>query len=117
MLATVAEACQDRQVTLRRGDRMRRREVIAAVAGGTAWSIPALAQAPSRRIAVLLGIGENDPGAKQRVAALVQGLGELGWDNGQNIKLEFRFTSEVERMRAYASEAVALQPDVIVVHS
>jgi putative ABC transport system substrate-binding protein len=98
---------------------MRRRAFIAALAGAGAWPLSAQAQTrePTRRIAVLVGAGEAIPGTKQRVAALVQGLRELGWTEGHNIRMDFRFTADVDRMRSYAAEVIGLEPDVIVAHS
>jgi hypothetical protein len=67
---------------------MRRREFITLLAGAVAWPMgPAIAQ-PSdrmRRIAMLSGFAAGDPEAQARVAALQQGLSELGWSEGRNI--------------------------------
>jgi putative ABC transport system substrate-binding protein len=99
---------------------MRRREFVT-VFGCLAASWPLVAhgqQATMRRIGVLIGTTENDPETKRRVEGLVQGLREVGWTEGRNIHLDYRFSgADLERMRRYAAEIVALAPDVIVVHS
>jgi putative ABC transport system substrate-binding protein len=97
---------------------MRRREFISLLAGAVAWPLgPAIAQ-PSdrlRRIAMLSGFAADDPEARARVAALQQGLSELGWSEGRNISMDFRWsTGQAEEMRALAKELIELKPDVIV---
>jgi putative ABC transport system substrate-binding protein len=100
--------------------RMRRREFIALLGGMAAtWPLAARAQtARVRRIGVLMGIGEDDPEAKPRVDALLQGLREHGWVEGRNIRLDYRWTAgDLDRTRRLAREIVDLKPDLIVVHS
>jgi putative ABC transport system substrate-binding protein len=70
-----------------------------------------------RRIGVLMGISQTDPETKRRIEALVQKLLEFGWAEGRNVRFDYRFSEEVERMGVYAAEIVELRPDVIVVHS
>jgi putative tryptophan/tyrosine transport system substrate-binding protein len=98
---------------------MRRREALVVLGGTAVWPLSARAQpqARTRRIGVLIGAAEADPGTKQRILALVRGLRELGWTEGENIRIDYRFTTDVDRMRSYASEVVELQPDIIVGHS
>jgi putative ABC transport system substrate-binding protein len=68
-----------------------------------------------RRIGVLMAHSERDTEAQSFVAALIQGLQESGWSNGKNVRIDIRWSAgDVERMRAFATELVALQPDVIV---
>ena len=98
---------------------MRRRDFITLFGGAAAWPMVARAQQPDRkrRIVVLMGIA-NDPDAQARVAALHQGLQELGWTIGRNIQIEYRFANgDAERIRAYAKEAVASGPDIILAQS
>jgi putative ABC transport system substrate-binding protein len=98
---------------------MRRREFIAAIGGAAAWPLAATAQQPERvrRVVVLMGIA-NDADAQARVAALHQGLQELGWTIGRNIQIEYRFADgDAERIRAYAKETVASAPDLILAQS
>ena len=73
---------------------MRRREFIAGLGGAAAWPAVARAQQPDRvrRIVVLMGIA-NDADAQARVAALHQGLQEIGRTIGRNIQIEYRFAN------------------------
>jgi putative ABC transport system substrate-binding protein len=67
-----------------------------------------------RRIGVLMGIA-NDSEGQARVAAFAQGLQELGWTDGRNVRIEYRWgAGDAERIRRHAAELVALAPDVIV---
>ena len=99
---------------------MRRREFITFVGGVGAWLLaPHAATAqPSdrvRRIAMLSGFAATDPEAQARVAALQQGLKELGWTEGRNVSIEFRWgTGGAEQMRKFARELVDLKPDLIL---
>jgi putative tryptophan/tyrosine transport system substrate-binding protein len=94
-----------------------RRKFLAALGGAAAaWPLAASAQQPSgvRRIGVLMGVAD-DPEGQARVAALKQGLQELGWTDGRSIEIETRFAgADAGRIRAHAAELVALAPDVIV---
>lgn len=97
---------------------MRRRDFITAIAGSAvAWSVVARAQQPDqkRRIGIIISYSDDDPEARPRLAALVQGLQELGWTDGRNIHIDYRYTAgDAERTRRYAAELVALAPDVIL---
>jgi putative ABC transport system substrate-binding protein len=67
------------------------------------------------RIGVLMGYGENDPDAKAMLSAFAQGLHELGWAEGRNVRMDFRWAAgNLDRMRTFAKELVDLQPDVIL---
>jgi ABC transporter substrate binding protein len=69
---------------------MRRREFITLVGAATGWPLALRAQqAGERLIGVLMPITENDPEARARVAAFRQGLRELGWTEGRNVRIEF----------------------------
>jgi putative tryptophan/tyrosine transport system substrate-binding protein len=98
---------------------MKRREFITLL-GGTviAWPLAARAQQGEqmRRVGVLLTTAADDPESLARVGAFLQGLQELGWTDGRNVRLEYRWGSgDGERIRKYAAELVALAPDVILV--
>ena len=97
---------------------MQRRELLGALVGAAvAWPLAARAQQGERvrRIGVLVGTAADDPQAPSRIAALAQGLSELGWTAGRNLQIDYRFTGgEADRVRQYAAELVALAPDVIV---
>jgi putative ABC transport system substrate-binding protein len=96
-----------------------RRELIAL--SGAATALPRAAQAQQageRRVGVLMGMVENDPEARLRIAAFRQGLREIGWTEGRNIHIELRWAADDANLaRAHAAELVALAPDVIVAHS
>jgi putative ABC transport system substrate-binding protein len=67
------------------------------------------------RIGVMVATPESDPVTKARVGALQQGLQALGWTQGRNIRIEYRWDIEdPERARAAAKELIALTPDIIV---
>jgi len=68
-----------------------------------------------RRIGVLLNVAADDPESLTRITAFAQGLQELGWSDGRNVRIDYRWGgANVERTRRYAAELVALAPDVIV---
>ena len=99
---------------------MRRREFITLLGGAACWPLVARAQQPDgiRRIGVLMGISDSDPEAKPRAEALQTGLRELGWTEGRNIHLDYRWTAgDPDQAQQFAKEIVALKPTVIVVHS
>ena len=69
-----------------------------------------------RRIGVLMSGDENDPAAKLQLSALTQALGDLGWIEGRNVRMDLRwYGADNNRSRALAQELVGLQPDIIVV--
>jgi putative ABC transport system substrate-binding protein len=68
-----------------------------------------------RRIGVLMNLSESHSTGQRFVAALQQGLRELGWEDGRNVRLDVRWPAEnAERYRTYAGELIALAPDLIV---
>jgi putative tryptophan/tyrosine transport system substrate-binding protein len=96
---------------------MRRRDFITLLSGAATWSLAARAQQPERmrRVGVLMPSATEDSEAKARVAAFLQGLQELGWTDGHNIRLEYRWGSgDAGRVPKYAEELVALAPDAIL---
>ena len=99
---------------------MKRREFISLLGGAAAaWPIVARAQQPEpmRRIGVLVGLAENDPEMKERLAGFRQGLEKLGWSEGSNVRIDYRFAPAGTRAHLLARELVALQPDVILAQS
>jgi len=96
---------------------MRRREFIALLGGAAAaWPLAAQAQQTDRvrRLGVVTDTAESNPEGQARIAALRQRLHELGWTEGRNLQVDYRWSGgDVERARAYAAEIVALSPDVI----
>src|SRR5450759_5987156 len=100
---------------------MQRREFITLLGGAAAaWPLATRAQQPERirRIAVLTGYAANDPLSQSWIAAFLQGLSELGWSDSRNLHIDYRWTSaDVERIKPFAKELVALKPDVILANS
>jgi putative tryptophan/tyrosine transport system substrate-binding protein len=99
---------------------MRRRELIALLGGAAAaWPLAGWAQ-PSgqmRRIGILAHLPSDDADAQSCNAAFLQGLQELGWAVGRNVRIDYRWGAsnfDPERMRKGAMELVALAPDVVV---
>jgi len=97
---------------------MKRREFIALLGGAAAaWPLTARAQQGERmrRIGVLMNLGSDDAEGQARNAAFLQGLQELGWTVGRNVRIEYRWgAGDAELFRRHASELVALAPDVIL---
>jgi putative tryptophan/tyrosine transport system substrate-binding protein len=97
---------------------MRRREFITLLGGAAAaWPFAARAQHPERmrRIGVLMSTAADDPEGQARIAAFHQGLQQLGWTIGQNVRIDSRWPSgDSERFRRYAAELAAPSPDVIL---
>jgi putative ABC transport system substrate-binding protein len=100
---------------------MRRREFIALMGGAAATRpLAARAQQPDRmrRIGVLMSLGETDPEAKAWLSAFTQGLQELGWIDGRNLRMDIRWAAgNVDLMRMFAKELVDLRPDAILSHT
>ena len=98
---------------------IRRREFIALLGGGAlAWPLEVSAQQPDRgrRIGVLMGYAETDTDAQAWYAAFREGLQKLGWKEGHDTQIDTRWATpaDVESMRQFAKELVALQPDLIL---
>jgi putative ABC transport system substrate-binding protein len=96
---------------------MKRRTFIAGLGSAAVWPLAARAQQPDRvrRIGVLLVVDENDPLAKPIVSGFTQGLLDLGWNEGRNVRMDLRWPGDdSNRIRALAQELVGLQPDIIL---
>jgi putative ABC transport system substrate-binding protein len=97
---------------------MRRREFIAFLGGAAAaWPLAVRAQQPEqmRRIGVLVNLAEDDPEAQAQNLAFLQGLQQLGWTDGRNVRIDTRWTAgDPARARKYAADLVALAPDVVL---
>jgi len=97
---------------------VKRRAFITLLGGAAAtWPLAARAQQGdrARRIGVLMSLAVDDPEAPVRVAAFQQGLQELGWTDGRNVRIDYRWgAGDVERSRRYAVELVALSPDILL---
>ena len=97
---------------------MQRREFITLLGGAAvAWPRAARAQQADRmrRVGVLESRAADDPEGQARLAVFAQGLQELGWTDGRNVRIDYRWAgAEADRSRTYAAELVALAPDVIL---
>jgi putative ABC transport system substrate-binding protein len=96
---------------------MRRREFLIVLGGAVAGPLPARAQQPERmrRVGVLMNLAAGDPVSIVRANAFAQGLQALGWTDGRNVQLEYRWAaSKTDLFSRYAKELVALGPDVIL---
>jgi putative ABC transport system substrate-binding protein len=95
---------------------MRRREFIAGLGSTAAWPLAARAQQGDRvrRIGVLMTSEENYPLVKTQASAFTQALAGFGWTEGRNVRINFRSSGDINRMRASAQELVGLQPDIIL---
>jgi putative tryptophan/tyrosine transport system substrate-binding protein len=97
---------------------MRRRDFVTLLGGAAAWPRAVRAQQQPdrmRRIGVLHSLGADDPVAQPEIAAFQQALRELGWEDGRNIKVEYRWAAgDVAKMSALARDLVNSQFDVLV---
>jgi putative ABC transport system substrate-binding protein len=99
---------------------MKRREFITLLGGAVSpvvWPLGARAQQPDRvrRIGALLAYAESDSEAQAMIAAFREGLQKLGWTEGRNVRIDYRWAAaDAELMQRFAKELVALQPDLIV---
>src|SRR5262249_16799781 len=90
---------------------------IALRGGGVAWPLTARARQGERmrRVGVLMNLTADDPEGSDRVTAFAQGLQQLGWTAGHNVRIDYRWGAvDADRSRRYAAELVALAPDVIL---
>jgi putative ABC transport system substrate-binding protein len=96
---------------------VKRREFITLLGGAAVWPLAARAQQGERmrRVGVLMNLTADDDEASPRVTALAQGLQQLGWAAGRNVRIDYRWGAvDADRSRRYATELVALAPDLIL---
>jgi len=96
---------------------MQRREIIALLGGAAVWPLVARGEQGDRiwRIGYFKGTSADDPESKARRTAFEQGLQQLGWTQGRNVRIDYRFAGgDAATSRKHAEELVALAPDVIV---
>ncbi len=103
---------------------MKRREFMTLLGGALTWSIfwPLAARAQQadrmRRIGVLMGDAEDDSETKTRLAAFRQGLERLGWSEGRNVRIDYRFAADnPDAFGPLAKQLVSLQPDVLLAYA
>ena len=117
MLVRIAEAAGSEFGQVFAQGSMRRREFITLLSGSAAaWPLAARAQPAEgvRRIGYLSGTGAALTEERARGAPLVQALQQLGWTDGRNLKIDYRWSDGTpEQIRKYAAELVALRPDLI----
>jgi putative tryptophan/tyrosine transport system substrate-binding protein len=98
-------------------DQLKRRDFISLLGGAAAWPLAARAQQTERmrRIGVLLPASANDNAFQDRIGAFLQGLQQLGWSIGRNVRIDTRWaTNDPTEIRRNAAELAALAPDVVV---
>jgi putative tryptophan/tyrosine transport system substrate-binding protein len=99
---------------------MKRREFIAGL-GAAAWPLAARAQQGERmrRVRVLMGLAEDDPDARMRLAMFRQTLEKLGWYENRNVRIDYRYSpaTSAEQAQGLAKELVGFLPDLIVAQS
>src|SRR5712664_4821405 len=96
---------------------MRRREFIVGLGGAAAWPGAVLGQQlnQARRIGVLMQGSETEPDYRSYLAAFVQGLRQLGWIEGQSLRIDVRWSAgDAKLARANSAELIGLMPDVIL---
>jgi ABC-type uncharacterized transport system substrate-binding protein len=94
-----------------------RRKFLATLGGAAAWPLAARAQQPERmrRIGVLMATAPDEPESQARLAVFLQGLQQLGWTDGRNVQIDYRWSAgDAARLRRDAAELVALAPDVVL---
>jgi putative tryptophan/tyrosine transport system substrate-binding protein len=99
---------------------VRRRDFVRFLGGAAAWPLAARAQQPERvrRVGVLMDTDESNSDGQARIAAFRDALRTLGWIEGRNIQIEYRWGGgDVERTRGYAAELVSFNPDVIFAYA
>jgi hypothetical protein len=96
---------------------MQRRNFITLLGGAAAtWPLAARSQEPQqmRRVSILVGPAERDPEATGRAKAFRLGMRDLGWIEGRNVQIEYRFTGgNVESVNKHVAEVITLGPDII----
>src|SRR5262249_40522493 len=100
--------------------RITRREFITLLGGAVAWPLAARAQQRVRiaRVGILTPFPADDEEGQARLTSFTQGLQQLGWTVGQNIRIDYRWgIGSAEAMRRHAAELLALGPDVLFASS
>src|ERR1700693_2864666 len=97
---------------------MKRREFITLL-GGAAAAVPLSARAqqggPMRGIGALMDFAATQPEGQSQLAAFIQGLRQLGWNEGQNLRVDVRWNAgDAELAKIFAAQLIGLMPDVIL---
>jgi putative ABC transport system substrate-binding protein len=96
---------------------VKRRAFITLLGGAAAWPLAARAQQREkmRRVGVLMTLAADDPVGLTRVTAFAQGLQELGWRNGRDVRIDYRWAAaDAAGFHRHAQELLTLTPDVII---
>jgi ABC transporter substrate binding protein len=97
---------------------IQRREFITLLGGAASWPFAARGQQGDtmRRVGVLMNSGMDDEHGQARLAAFLQGLQQLGWTEGRNLRLDVRWAmgADPARTRQKAAELLALAPEIIL---
>ncbi|MFL6796906.1 MAG: ABC transporter substrate-binding protein [Xanthobacteraceae bacterium] len=106
---------------------MQRRQVVRLFGSAAAWpltlplsplQVAAAEQARVRHVGILMSFPAADPDARERIASFEQGMRELGWSEGRNLRLDRRFTAgDPVELRRHADDLLRLAPDVILANS
>jgi putative tryptophan/tyrosine transport system substrate-binding protein len=95
-----------------------RRDLIALLGStATTWPLGARGQQPNqaRRIGILMLVGETDPQAHAELTAFKTELQRLGWTEGQNVRIDYRWADgDVSRLQALAAQLIELRPDLVI---
>ena len=95
------------------------RAFIAGLGGAAVWPLLAHAQPQHvRRVGVVMAYAESDPNGQTQVAAFRQELQKLGWFEGSNLRIDFRYAADdPARIRKLANELLSMAPDLMVSNS
>jgi len=99
---------------------MKRRDFIVGIGAAAAWPLVAGAQQPDRmrRLGIMMAVAESDADVQKGIAIFRQRLQELGWKDGHNIRIDYRWGGgDAELIQTLAKELFDLQPDVLIGHS
>jgi putative ABC transport system substrate-binding protein len=105
------------QAAKKQGFGMKRREFIALLGSGAVAALSAAHAQQNRlkHVGILMGYAQDDPDTQSRMHAFSEAFEQLGWKDGRNVALTYRFgVGELDRVRSYAKELVGLNPDLIV---
>jgi putative ABC transport system substrate-binding protein len=96
---------------------VKRRRFLTVLGGAAVWPLAGHAQQRERvrHVGVLMPWSENDPFAQASLNAFTQTLGRLGWVEGKNIRIDYRFAANNPALfKTYAAELIGLSPDAIL---
>jgi putative ABC transport system substrate-binding protein len=98
---------------------MKRRKFISLLGGAAAWPLAESAQQTGRmqRVGVLMTLAAEDPESQARIGTFLQRMQEFGWTIGRNLRIDYRWASDLNSVSRYSAELVALAPDVILANA